>query len=338
MGDMTNPSVTPYDSPGVPLPFAHVYCADSTVEVLDDEMLLTQSFRDGVLFAHRMAGGELIPAGTVFVVSDPVPGLPDRRWVYLVTARHVIEGIRHKSAEDDSVYLRVNNKDGTAHFVRVPITAWLFHPSDNSLITGKAWMTPTAEIRYDVAVASCPDAVARIVRIAATDFNFVDDALMERENVAVGDDLAIVGLYNKHVGKNRNIPIVRSGMIAAMPEPGELVATQIGPMEVYLIETRSTSGLSGSPVFWTSGFHRVGPDGVSRTLPMNLFRLLGFVHGRYNSPRESEWLSDGIALVVPARHIVETLRQEVIMAAREDEERRLREEAGVGQHGRTPGR
>ena len=63
----------------------------------------------------------------------------------------------------------------------------------------------------------------------------------------LGDEVVTVGLYTSHYGQTKNIPVVRVGHLAALPD--EPVRTEFGYAEAYLIETKSIAGLSGSPVF-----------------------------------------------------------------------------------------
>src|SRR6185295_16646813 len=64
------------------------------------------------------------------------------------------------------------------------------------------------------------------------------------------DDIYVVGLFAYRKGRHKNIPIVRSGIVAANPE-GELIWDEDQGLwyTAYLIEVRSIGGLSGSPVF-----------------------------------------------------------------------------------------
>ena len=112
---------------------------------------------------------------------------------------------------------------------------------------------------------------------------------------------------------NKNIPITRIGNIAAMPD--EPVSTKLGPMDAYLVESRSIGGLSGSPVFVnTGGSPRRGT--LVGTLPK--FYLLGLMHGHFDTDQtEQDSIADdgierspinmGIAVVVPAKEIIDVI-------------------------------
>ncbi len=83
-------------------------------------------------------------AGTGFFFSMPhdVP-----RWssMYVVTAKHVIEGIRQHST-DATVYLRVNSKQDGAIFVKSDLDAWITDEGDHFLdVAALQWM-PSQEV------------------------------------------------------------------------------------------------------------------------------------------------------------------------------------------------
>ena len=164
---------------------------------------------------------------------------------------------------------------------------------------------------------------------------FVDDEKIARYAISPGDDIFLTGLFANHLGRHRNLPIVRCGNLAAMPE--EPVATEVGPMEAFLIEARSIGGLSGSPCFVSLGQYRL----IGRELqPQNQLAtfLLGMVHGHWDakggdivptSVDEQETINKGIAIVIPAHHILETIRQESFAAEVAAEKQRYLELHGT---------
>jgi hypothetical protein len=89
---------------------------------------------------------------------------------------------------------------------------------------------------------------------------------LHRDNllsVGAGDDTFMVGRFVNHDGKQRNTPSLRFGSIAMLPF--EKIRLQSGHMqEAYLVETRSISGYSGSPVFVYKPVQRTISTPVSR--------------------------------------------------------------------------
>jgi hypothetical protein len=100
------------------------------------------------------------------------------------------------------------------------------------------------------------------------------------------------------------------GNLAAYP--AELIQTEMGRMDAYLIEARSIGGLSGSPVFVHSGTMRV-ISGKLSIAQEPMFYLAGLVHGHYKGGRKevpggvdkrNEAVNIGIAIVVPIDNIL----------------------------------
>ena len=207
--------------------------------------------------------------------------------VYVATARHVIDGIRDKGA--DTIFLRLNRKANGPIWLPTPLKDWRTHPEGKSVdvaITNFVWDEQWDHEPYPIAKAA--QATSEIIR---------------EYQIGLGNEVLIAGLFHPHYGKQNNIPIVRVGTIAAMPT--ETVATELGPIDAYLIDTRSIRGLSGSPVFVALGTTRT----VSG-LPMTTFQrffLLGLVHGQYKLPTES--LNLGIEIVVPVEKISQIIEQ-----------------------------
>jgi hypothetical protein len=156
---------------------------------------------------------------------------------------------------------------------------------------------------------------------------FLSDEIMRSKSIGSGDEVFITGLFAHLSGSKRNLPIVRMGNIAMMP--GEPVpTTAFGDIEAYLIEARSIGGLSGSPAF------------VRETVQMGLgsFYLLGLMHGHWDIPPQQKndelqvgedmfsRVNLGIAIVVPAKKILEVVNQpELLEMRRTADEKRRRE-------------
>lgn len=237
-------------------------------------------------------------AGTAFFVSMKVND--ERTAEYLVTARHTIEKIKDRAC-DYKVHLRVNLTDHGAKFIETNLSDWKFHETDE---------------RCDVAVI--PIALHRDMDHKT--FPLCDESCAlkqgdsEVKKFGIGNEVFLTGLFREHTGEKRNIPIVRVGNIAAMPE--EPVATDWkGRIDAYLIECRSIGGLSGSPVF----VYR-GPASIlgGKMLFKWDVRLLGLMHGHWDLADQGsddfvqdvisqESVNMGIAIVVPVDKIMETL-------------------------------
>lgn len=240
--------------------------------------------------------------GTAFFVAVPSETIQDWVYVYLVTAKHVAS-----SLEGRKFLVRVNTKDGRSSLVRGEGARWWYHPTDESVDVAVIPWLPPEEVEYKRIPTSM----------------FLSDEIIRSKSIGTGDEVFITGLFAHLTGSARNLPIVRMGNIAMMP--GEPIPTkEFGDIEAYLIEARSIGGLSGSPAF------------VRETVPMGLgaFYLLGLTHGHWDIPLGSRndiedidpgvAVNVGIAIVVPAKKILEVLNHPQLIDKRRagDEARR----------------
>ncbi len=268
-------------------------------------MLVPDEVRKCVAFVCARFNDGLRPCGTAFLFATPIPET-ERMWVDVVTAKHILAGIRTHSM-DGKVLLRFNLKSGGYTLVETDVAQWVLHPT-GSVDVGIVALSipPDLDFRFLAeSIAVTPDIIAK-------------------HRIGIGDDVFITGLFANHYGTEQNIPILRVGNIAAVPE--EPVKTQLGAMEAYLVEARSIGGLSGSPVFVYLDPLRqgAGPKGSllvsSGDGPIGgAFFLLGLIHGHYDVPavldlERADGLRDkainmGIAIVVPVTKIIETINQ-----------------------------
>jgi hypothetical protein len=162
------------------------------------------TIQKGVVFlACKRKGEEPEVRGTGFLVEYPFPEMPERCLRYLVTASHVIEGIKKRS-RDPSVYVRLNvGVTDTAVYVEIPHTSWICNE----------------DARIDVAITPFihHDALDHLYVPARM---FVTDDIIDKQGIGPGDDLYFPGLFSRHAGTKKNVPIVRVGNIASMPDRG----------------------------------------------------------------------------------------------------------------------
>jgi hypothetical protein len=149
--------------------------------------------------------------------------------------------------------------------------------------------------------------------------------IIEAQEIGCGDEVITIGLLTRHFGRTRNIPIARVGNIAAMPEEHVDLGPQMGEQEVYLIESRSIGGLSGSPVYLhTPAFRIIGGD-IRSSTGLEREYLLGINIGLFEVTAKSdavptdeatvqrerflEQMSAGIAVVVPIQRALEIIEE-----------------------------
>lgn len=228
-------------------------------------MLIPDDVRKCVAFlAYKTADG-LKLGGTCFFVGVRTQEKDVTHFGYAVTAKHVIEAIRDKSI-DGKVYLRTNFLTSPPEPVPSELEDWRFHPSDSTVDVAALLAVP-------------PEGHDHLLYPTS---RFATDEILAREEIGVGEEVFLVGLFYEHLGKKRNIPIVRVGNIAAMPE--EPVETRsLGPIDAYLVEARSIGGLSGSPVFVHLGLVRPKSGRLRFARPARgVYYLLGLMHGHWD--------------------------------------------------------
>jgi hypothetical protein len=278
---------------------------------------------------YKDQAGEFYFAGSAFWLSRAGPeDIKDQyRPAYLATAAHVIEETQKKGA-DNRVWMRVNTKGGSQESVETPLECWRTHTNKN----------------VDIAVLKIGngdyDHAAWPLEWCVFD-DRLDTADSGDRRVELGDEICFAGLFHLHAGQQRNRPIVRVGTIAALRE--EPVLSEDGrPMDVYLVETRSFEGLSGSPVFIdvrtakttrppTWGYMAAAYDPSSP----GRFKLLGVVSGHFGDDvvahdgKQKIHINMGIAWVIPAERIHQALTGYASQEEMEANEFRERKKARV---------
>lgn len=241
--------------------------------------------------------------GTAFFVGVPSESIEGLDYVYLVTAKHVA-----KSLEGKRFLVRINTKAGRSAVLMGEGTRWWYHPIDESVDVGLITFAPPPEFEY--------------TRIQTS--SFVTDEIVWNRSIGPGDEVFITGLFAQLSGSERNLPIVRTGNIAMIPD--EPVPTSIGDIEAYLVEARSIGGLSGSPAFVRETVY----EGIGS------FYLLGLMHGHWDIPaknksgiedvRSKVTVNTGIAVVVPAKKILEVLNQPQLVEMRRMDDEQMGKE------------
>jgi hypothetical protein len=252
--------------------------------------------------------------GTAFFVlfASKVGGLS---FPYLVTAKHVAVATIGKEC-----FIRLNLKDGKSARIDIPHDHWIFHPHD-------VWPSDVAICPLNFTRQAFDEADFNVIPLDA----FVTDEMRIKDGIGEGDEIYTIGLFSRHAGNEKNVPIIRVGNIAMISD--EFVATKhFGNIEAYLIESRSMGGLSGSPVFVL----KPAKDGQFRA------SLLGLVHGHwdlepgeiidFDDGKEGPSVNLGIAIVVPAKRILETLHGEQLTKLRQAVEARV-----IARNSPTPG-
>src|SRR5712692_6124824 len=118
-----------------------------------------------------------------------ITGYEDTEHYYFVTAKHCI-----LNASD--LEIRLNKKAGGADQIRVERPWFMSETADIALIP----LAPSRRIFSYLPIAE---------RIAVT------DEQMQRHKIGIGDEVLTAGLLFQRAGQHRNLPIIRTGIIAA---------------------------------------------------------------------------------------------------------------------------
>jgi hypothetical protein len=250
-----------------------------------------------VAFVCIRYNDSLKPVGTAFFVGHMEK---QQLKIYAVTARHVIEQVREHCA-CLSIFITYNGLSQREER-EIPLEDWVFHPNQGADYIDVAVTRFDYDFTVDMPHAVNPHQIR----------SWRDDSLyghrtdlipnLHIPRLVVGEEVVIAGLFVHHFGLVKNIPIVRTGNLAAIPS--DRIKTKLGSMEALLVEIRSIGGLSGSPVI--GQLNRASP------------KIIGLIHGHFdqadkdlidlgNDGPETAKINAGIAIVVPARFIEETL-------------------------------
>lgn len=286
------------------------------------------------------------PVGTAFLIAkalddsdldvDDAKYYPERYLCYLVTAGHVI-----RDSKVDTIFVRLNRdkfhleeyqRQGAFEDIPIRKDQWTFHPKEGTT---------------DVAVYRLKMPPGHFTAKALPFATLTTKIYTAREGIGAGDEVFFVGLFTGHPGSERVEPVIRFGNISLML-PFEKVRVYLTeadrlarepkttPIEAYLIEARSSGGVSGSPVliYWPPICRGQKYTEAGLRFHFRLPLILGLVFGQYESDgeppegRETSIINAGIAIVIPADKIRETIMQKKLA----DERKEVAERSA----GRTP--
>jgi hypothetical protein len=193
---------------------------------------IPQNIINGVFYLYRdradaLAG--LNPGGTGFIVQYTGVGVFSTHY-YGVTNHHV-------ACRDGFSVIRINTKDGGTDIIDLGPEQWEFLPG-----------------RYDVAVVPLT-LDPNLHEIAAVGTHMFEEPDSERRSmggndIGVGEDVFMVGLFVDHDGVTVNVPSARFGNISMMPNPLATIEQPTGYKGIsFVVDMHSRTGFSGSPVY-----------------------------------------------------------------------------------------
>lgn len=248
--------------------------------------------------------------GSGFLVGIRSEKYPNKAHNYAVTNSHVIR-------EGAAPVIRLNTADGQVDILELGIDEWLHHPDGDD-------------------VAICPIDISpefhQIRRVPPE--MFLTKAIIKEHSIGPGDEVFFIGRFISHEGNQRNLPSVRFGNISQMPWEPIRHPTRGIDQESFLVEARSLSGYSGSPVFVVILPWSIRPDQQMISSGTRGPFLLGIdwchfpdwkqvMQSDKQIPVPEKWYveqNSGIAGVVPAWKLAELLDSEDLMRKRKEQE------------------
>jgi hypothetical protein len=261
------------------------------------------------------AGGNPRPWGTGFFLGIKV-GDGTHFSGYLVTAKHVLKD--EEGHDLRTVYVRMNSKEGDPQFARLDLiennTSKVFTHSDPSV---------------DIAVVPVvPDEKTIDFKILPEEMLTTKESFSELK-ISEGSDIFFIGLFTSFYGQHRNFPIVRFGRVAMISSEKipwrDRPTSPVQEADLYLLETQSYGGNSGSPVFFY-----LGPDHVPGQIYIGpaQIRLAGIMRGTFLNGSPIQFLQSptasipystqnvGIAAVSPSYLLRDILYSEPLLRLR----------------------
>jgi len=212
---------------------------------------------------------------------------------YLITNTHV--------AQFENRAIKFCSTNGSCYFHEIKADEWVCHPNGADI---SAVVLPLQE-----------DWNVTPLDLSALG---VTQPRMDELNMGVGDEVFMLGRFISHNSLQLNQPLARFGNIAMMP--GQTVKDGRGlDVEAFLVEMRSLSGFSGSPVFVYMGPGTYRGNGEMMPFYSETIGLIGIDTGHKvaNVKIESNTdemhnqlsvpLNTGISIVAPMWRIDELL-------------------------------
>jgi hypothetical protein len=246
---------------------------------------------------------------------------------YAVTANHVIQDCY-------CPVIRLNTQDGKVDTIQLAVNQWRTHPDCDLAVADLGFI----DLRHFK------------VRTLARNSLITPDAV-EALDISLGDGVYMIGRFVHHEGKQTNKPSVRSGIISTMADSENKVKLPNEPeQEAFLVEMRSISGYSGSPVVfhlptdvdgWKVDRHMTVEPDQEGNYDLGPF-LLGIDVGAFNyynklyavrKEKDQEYFTKidgyevkshaGVSIVIPAWKLAELLDGEEFAMARRERKKRF---------------
>jgi hypothetical protein len=161
------------------------------------------------------------------VVSELNPGIG---FLYAITNKHVID-----PDEGNCSVIRLSRKAGGFDTISAKYDDWFKHLNGDDI----------AVLPFDFT----DETAARFRWWSVPSDLFITHEVIDAYRIGIGDEAFMIGRLISNDGRQRNTAVVRFGNLSLMADPNEPLRHKHGEFEGFLVECRSLSGFSGSPVF-----------------------------------------------------------------------------------------
>lgn len=249
--------------------------------------------------------------GSGFFYGVPSEYNPSVGYIFAVTNKHVVFG-----AGMHTPVLRVNTQQDGFDIIPTEQREWKAHPFGADLAISMIGL----DINYHDMSFFKPD-------------HILNDEFIKDNNVGVGDEVIVLGRFRVHAGESKNYPTAMFGNIAQMShEPLKNPFTGFDE-ESIMVEMRSISGFSGSPVvLYIPPFSKRWKPGKGVLSNISYYRLLGILWGHINlweKAKDNEGhtfkvkMNSAMAGVVPIWKFKELLEDKEIMEMIKEQDKEL---------------
>lgn len=254
---------------------------------------------------------KIVPNGTGFFVSIADSSKIPLNFIYLVTAKHVIQDQLTKKFFD-KIYIRINKRNST--FDTIPLQ-----------LIAQNGVSFVSEDNVDLAVIPlAPDISRYDYEAIPINVLFKTKEEFDSSYVKEGTNVFYSGLFSPYLGYNSNSPIVRFGRVALLPNENIFWDSANAKQNLFLVETTTYGGNSGSPLFsYFSPFQIHGNVIVGNSQ----IKLAGIIKGYSGEKTPIEYVQAsmnlmytsniGITAVVPSYLLYQILHQKSLQNLRE---------------------
>lgn len=190
---------------------------------------IDDSFIESVIYIYpskqAAIDGEKV-GGSGVLVGVPMEENENYHLIYAVTNAHVAF-----SPNNPAPVIRVNTKDDKFDIIETTQDEWHRHPLGDDLAIMPIRMNQEIH-KFNFTKRS----------------SLITQEFIEEHNIGPGDDVFLIGRFIHHEGKKQNLPVVRRGIISLMDKEPLMNHYTGLVQDSILVETRSISGFSGSPV------------------------------------------------------------------------------------------